>query len=36
MNMEFIGRLPIPQEIKAQYPLTQHYPKPGWVEHDAA
>ena len=19
---------------KAQYPLTQHYPKPGWVEHD--
>ncbi len=20
---------------KAQYPITQHYPKPGWVEHDA-
>jgi glycerol kinase len=19
---------------KAQYPLTQHYPRPGWVEHD--
>ena len=19
---------------KAQYPLPQHYPKPGWVEHD--
>ena len=19
---------------KAQYPLTQHYPQPGWVEHD--
>ncbi len=19
---------------KAQYPFTQHYPKPGWVEHD--
>ena len=23
MNMEFIGRLPIPQEIKAQYPLSE-------------
>ena len=23
MNMEFIGKLPIPQEIKAQYPLSQ-------------
>lgn len=21
---------------KAQYPLTQHYPRPGWVEHDPA
>ena len=21
---------------KAQYPFSQHYPKPGWVEHDAA
>ena len=20
---------------KAQYPITQHYPAPGWVEHDA-
>ena len=19
----------------AQYPITQHYPEPGWVEHDA-
>ena len=23
MNMEFIGKLPIPQEIKAQYPLSE-------------
>lgn len=23
MNMQFIGRLPIPQEIKAQYPLSE-------------
>ena len=22
MNMEFIGKLPIPQEIKAMYPIT--------------
>ena len=23
MNMQFLGKLPIPMEIKAQYPLTQ-------------
>ena len=23
MNMQFIGKLPIPQEIKAQYPLSE-------------
>ena len=23
-------------ESVAQAELTQHYPKPGWVEHDAA
>ena len=23
-------------EAVAQKDLTQHYPKPGWVEHDAA
>ena len=27
MNMEFIRKLPIPKEIKAQYPLPEEYVK---------